>query len=118
EALRKRLEETRIKIFCLNCSNYLETRVYRCPAICPKCSSKMIAIIKKDLKDLKDKKSLVKNASLVAEYGKKAILVMAGYGIGADTASRILAMQKDGDELLKEILKAEITYARTKKFWA
>lgn len=115
EALKKRLEETRIKIFCLNCSNYFETRVYRCPAICPKCSSKMIAVVKKDLKD---KKSLVKNASLVAEYGKKAILVMAGYGIGADTASRILAMQKDGDELLKEILKAEITYARTKRFWA
>ncbi|MBC7081743.1 MAG: DEAD/DEAH box helicase [Thermoplasmatales archaeon] len=115
EALRKRLEETRIKIFCLNCSNSFETRVYRCPAVCPKCSSKMIAVLKKEFKD---KKSLVKNASLVAEYGKKAILVMAGHGIGADTAGRILAMQKEGDELLKEILKAEITYARTKRFWA
>ncbi|RLF47906.1 MAG: hypothetical protein DRN29_01285 [Thermoplasmata archaeon] len=115
EALKRRLEETRIKIICMNCNNSMETRVYRAPVKCPKCSSSMLAIVKKDMN--RDKKWMMKNASLVAAYGKKAILVLAGYGIGPDTASRILAMQKEDKELLKEILKAEITYARTRQFW-
>ena len=99
----------------MNCKHEIETRVYRAPSTCPKCSSKMLAVIKKEMG--KSRKWLMKNASLVASYGKKAIFVLSGYGIGPDTASRILAMQKDGDELLKEILKAEITYSRTRQFW-
>ena len=75
----------------------------------------MLAVIKKEFG--KDRGWLMKNASLVASYGKKAIFVLAGYGIGPDTASRILGKQKDGKELLKKILKAEITYARTRRFW-
>ncbi len=114
EALEKRLKETRIKMKCINCNYETETRVYRAPIVCPKCGSKMLAVIKKEIKD---KRWLIKNASLVASYGKKAIFVLAGYGIGPDTAARILAMQKDGNELLKEILKAEILYSRTRQFW-
>jgi len=115
QALKRRIEETKIKLKCMNCGHETETRVYRAPSTCPKCSSKMLAVIKKEMG--KSRKWLMKNASLVASYGKKAIFVLAGYGIGPDTASRILAMQKDGDELLKEILKAEITYSRTRQFW-
>ena len=109
DALKKRLEETRIKLKCINCGNEIETRVYRAPLKCPKCGSKMLAVVKGG--------KLEKSASLVANYGKKAILTMAGYGIGTDTAARILAKQKDGYELLKEILKAELNYARTRRFW-
>ncbi len=109
DALKKRLEETRIKLKCINCGNEIETRVYRAPLKCPKCGSKMLAVVKGG--------KLEKSASLVADYGKKAILTMAGYGIGTDTAARILAKQKDGYELLKEILKAELNYARTRRFW-
>ncbi len=115
QALKRRIEETKIKLKCMNCGHEIETRVYRAPSTCPKCSSKMLAVIKKEMG--KSRKWLMKNASLVASYGKKAIFVLSGYGIGPDTASRILAMQKDGDELLKEILKAEITYSRTRQFW-
>lgn len=114
-SLKKRLEETKIRILCMNCKYSFETRVYRAPLKCPKCSSKMLAVIKKEME--RNYKWLMKNASLVASYGKKAYIVLAGYGIGPDTAYRILAKQKEGEELLKEILKAEITYARTRQFW-
>ncbi len=114
KALERRIKETKIDILCMNCNYRFTTRVYRAPVICPKCKSKMIAVIKKEIKD---KKWLMKNASLVASYGKKAIFVLAGYGIGPDTAARILATQKEGKELLKEILRAEITYSRTRQFW-
>jgi len=109
DALKKRLEETRVKLKCINCGKEIETRVYRAPLECPKCGSKMLAVVKGE--------KLEKSASLVANYGKKAIFTMAGYGIGTDTAARILAKQKDGYELLKEILKAELNYARTRRFW-
>ena len=109
DALKKRLEEKRIRLKCINCGNEIETRIYRAPLKCPKCGSKMLA--------LAHEKKLMKSASLIATYGRKALLVMAGYGIGTDTAARILAKQKNGYELLKEILKAEITYSRTRRFW-
>ena len=68
-------------------------------------------------KEKKEYRRLYKTASLVATYGKNAILVLAGHGVGPDTAARILAKQKKGNELLEEIVKAEITYAKTRQFW-
>jgi len=58
-----------------------------------------------------------KTASLVASYGKDAFLVLAGYGVGPDTAARVLGTQKKGNDLLHEILNAEITYSKTRQFW-
>jgi len=51
-------------------------------------------------------------------------VLAAGWGwdvaweVGPDTAARVLAgFHENEDEFLREILSAEITYARTKKFW-
>ena len=114
-ALEKRLGETRMVLVCMNCGHRMHTRVYRAVTSCPKCASKMLAVSKGNIRN--DDTRMMKTASLVASHGKKALMVLAGYGIGPDTASRILATQKDGDELLKEILRAEVTYARTRRFW-
>jgi hypothetical protein len=57
------------------------------------------------------------NASHVMSFGKKAVTVLAGRGVGTATAGRILAKLPEGDELLHEILKAERLYARNKRFW-
>jgi len=112
-SLRKRLMETRITLKCMNCSYEWDTTVERAEPSCPKCRGRMVAVFKSKRQGMPS----VKSASLVASYGKKAIVVMAGYGIGPDTAARILGTQKEGDELLKEILRAEINYSRTRQFW-
>ena len=74
----------------------------------------------------KEVKRLHKNASLVLSYGKPAILALVGRGIGPDTAARILsryniAQLNKSEEVqikfLRDILKAELTYARTRGFW-
>lgn len=109
DALKKRLEEKKITLKCANCGHEIQTRVYRAPLKCPKCGSRMIGVV--------GERKFMKSASLVATYGKKALLTFAAYGVGADTAARILAKQKDGYEFLKEIMQAEINYARTRRFW-
>ncbi|GAG46458.1 unnamed protein product, partial [marine sediment metagenome] len=60
---------------------------------------------------------LADSASLVAASGKRAVTVQAGRGIGPRTAGRILRRQTDGDELLKDVLREELLYAKTKRFW-
>ncbi len=66
---------------------------------------------------LQDKK-ISKNADLVNSYGNLAALVLAGRGIGPEIAARILGrMHVDEDELLRDIMNAEVNYAKTKQFW-
>lgn len=124
--IKKRLMETKITQICMNCFYSWETTAGRGRISCPKCKGHMLSVIKngkklftkeKLRKEKREYKRLYKNASLVATYGKDAILVLSGHGIGPDTAARILAKQKKENELLEEIIKAEITYARTRQFW-
>ncbi|MFN4132931.1 MAG: hypothetical protein ACK4GQ_00965, partial [Candidatus Hadarchaeales archaeon] len=57
-------------------------------------------------------------ASLVQGFGRRALMVMAGRGVGSRTAARILRKSyRSEEELLREILKAELLYARTRRFW-
>jgi ATP-dependent Lhr-like helicase len=51
-------------------------------------------------------------------HGRKAVMALVGRGIGPDTAGRILARYHlEEYEFLKDILEAEVSYARTKRFW-
>lgn len=71
----------------------------------------------------KDYKRLQTNADLVREYGPRAAMALVARGIGPTNAGRILARQyttfSEEEELdfLRDILEAEVTYARTKRFW-
>jgi ATP-dependent Lhr-like helicase len=58
------------------------------------------------------------SAELLAHYGTKALVCLAGRGIGPDTARRLLARPYRNDsDLVTEILKAERSYAKTRAFW-
>jgi ATP-dependent Lhr-like helicase len=103
---------------------------------CPVCNSKMIAalfptdtdfvkivakrVTGKTLSKDEDKKYRAGGltATLVSTYGKRALLVLAGRGLGPTTASRILHPGlTDRRALLREIAEAEREYARTRPFW-
>lgn len=140
--LKKRLEESRVTMICLNCHKIWHTtagRVSLQPK-CSRCRAIKIAVVprydkdspsllqKKQLttKEQHELKRLSKNASLVLSYGRPAVLALVGRGIGPDTAARILRMydplelEKSEEILLKflrDIHKAEIQYARTRGFW-
>lgn len=132
-ALKERLLNQEIRLLCLNCKHSRRTIVRELDIIkCHKCGSVMLAVIKiwdkesiellykKKLSksDIKDYKRLQKNASLVVSHGKKAVITLQGRGIGVDTAGRILAKFHETEEdFLRDILKSEVNYARTKRFW-
>jgi ATP-dependent Lhr-like helicase len=133
-ALRDRLASEDLVLVCMNCRSQRRTTVGTLPdrVKCAKCGGVLVAALqpyaKKDLevlrKDASDEegrralKRIYKNANLVMAHGRKAAMAMVGRGVGADTAARILARYHlEDDEFLRDILAAEITYARTKRFW-
>ena len=66
----------------------------------------------------KDMARVRRIANLVNEDGRKAAMTLAGRGVGPDSASRILrSMHTDEDEFLRDILSAEVLFARNKRFW-
>ena len=134
--LKKRLLEKRVTVACLHCKNWkttLSVTNFEDNPKCPQCGARYIGILrrredleivrkgekgkldeekKKSLKEIKD------SADLILPYGKKAIIVLAGIGIGPRTAKRILAKdRKNEEDLYRDILSAERVYARTKMFW-
>ena len=133
-SLKKRLEEQKVFLTCVVCGRARETRTGDVPArpTCGACGSIMIAPLgkyEKDVGRLVKKKGrtededrllhrMTNEAHLVATYGKKAVLALAGRGVGPETAARILARLRD-DEIgfLRDVLAAEINYARTRSFW-
>ena len=58
-----------------------------------------------------------KIASLINNFGKMAVFVLSGHGIGADTCARILRNYTDDENLLKTIYEAEKQYVMTRGFW-
>ena len=138
-AFRKRLLTSRIRLLCVNCGEYNIVRTVRdvdSEPECPKCGSRLIAalrryqtdalnIVKKKIKkreltkeELDSFNNIRRSADLVIVYGKKAVVALAGRGIGPQTAARILAMlHHKNEEFYKDILKAEKEFVRTKKYW-
>ena len=80
-----------------------------------------IKILKKENPTAEEKKDMLRigrNANLVNENGKRACMTLAGRGIGPDAASRILRTSyTDEDDFLRDILAAEVLYAKNKRFW-
>ena len=57
-------------------------------------------------------------ADLVLSYGKKAVVAQTVYGIGPQTASRILAQMRDDEEAFyRDLLEAKIRFVTTRQFW-
>ncbi|HYZ50031.1 MAG TPA: DEAD/DEAH box helicase [Nitrososphaeraceae archaeon] len=138
ELIKERLEKTKHRLICIRCGKWertMETKETPQTISCPTCRSKLITatfwsdndmtkIIIKRLtggklsKDENHKFNRAwKVASLINNFGRKALIVLAGYGIGADTAARILRNYIDDEEIYRSIYDAEKQYVMTHRFW-
>jgi ATP-dependent Lhr-like helicase len=84
-------------------------------------NKELVKLLKKrnpNEEERKEIQRILKSANLVLEHGRKALVALSGRGVGPDTAARILSGFYDNeDEFLRDILSAEMNYARTKRFW-
>jgi len=140
QVVRDRLLNRQVKIACIfsSCkySSYKTIKLLPEFPECPKCQSKFLAILPiegvnlRRILNLKEKGKKLskedqqiferaqKSANLVLSYGKKAIIAMAGYGIGPTTATRILSVPyKNEYEFFQAIIEAEKQFIKTRQFW-
>ncbi|MGM0509777.1 MAG: DEAD/DEAH box helicase [Thermoplasmatota archaeon] len=132
-SLKDRLESEEVILKCLKCGTRRRKRVKDVDKpSCPMCGSVMMAplrpyqdeeLIDKDTEKMdagekKQFKEYYKLADLARVYKHRALMALAARGVGHQKAGRILAMNyRTEEEFLRALLKAEIQYARTKKFW-
>ncbi len=135
-AMKKRLSDEILFASCIYCQNQWRIRAGEAPRelVCPRCGGVMVALLKeydresikicgKDRDNLtpEEQKTVAKLkrvANLVGTNASRAAMVLAGRGVGPETAARILRNSyRDEDEFLREILSAEVTFAKNKRFW-
>lgn len=131
EAVKKRLMNEEITLFCTSCRNVRTERIRDITSIkCTNCGSSLVATLSpfergiladadpSTPEGMKIMRRLNKNAHLVRERGLNAVMVMAARGIGPETASRLLQVSYLNDEdFIKAILLGEMDYAKNRRFW-
>jgi ATP-dependent helicase Lhr and Lhr-like helicase len=138
ELLRERLEKTKHRLICIRCGKWeqlVETKEISGSIACKKCGSRLVTatfysdhelprIILDKLNgheishDENHKfERAWKVASLINNFGGKALLVLSGYGVGVDTAARILRNCVEDEDVLKTIYNAERQFVTTRAFW-
>lgn len=138
DLVKTRLGNVKHKFLCLSCGRYesvQKTDDVKEPIICPLCHSRLVTetfssdielpkIIQKKksgktLTDDEEKKfrRAWKTSSLIQNFGKKAIVILSGFGVGVDTAARIIRRTGDEDQFYRNIYLAEKNYVATRGFW-
>ena len=138
DLVKSRLMKTRHRLVCMRCGKWervLEANEMKDHLACPHCRSRQIGATfysDYDLSKIVQKKMTGKKisaeenhkfnrawkvSSLLENFGKTALVVLSGYGVGADTAARILRNMIGEEELYKQIYEAERQYVTTRGFW-
>jgi len=138
ELIKERLDKTKHRLICIRCGKWerlVETREIMESISCKLCGSRLITttfssdyelskIILSKLKGTEINteqnhkfERAWKTASLINNFGRKALTVLSGYGIGVETAARILRNYVDEENLYKNIYDAERQYITNRGFW-
>ncbi len=113
-AMKERALSKTMELVCLECS---ATRfVYLGGAEeefrCPRCGKKSLGLKSKSAEETETSAELIRN------YGKKALVALAVYGIGVKTAKRILRrLHKSEEAFYLDLIEAQKNFVKTKKYW-
>jgi ATP-dependent Lhr-like helicase len=139
ERLRYSLDNMTVDLLCFECGALMQAIVVKALSkkpSCSSCSSGLLAvsswstdfltrILEKKLKaklleqgEIDVLSRARRSADLVLSYGKRAVVAQCVYGIGPQTASRILAKMHDEDRsFYKDLLEAKLKFITTRPFW-
>jgi ATP-dependent Lhr-like helicase len=137
--LRASIEGRTIDMLCFDCGRLTnDVSIGSLPEhpVCENCSSRLLAPLfwssayatnvlhkkrEKQALDENEQKVLTRtrrSADLVIAYGKRAIIAQSVYGIGPQTASRVLAIMHDkDDEFYRDLLEAKLQFIATRPYW-
>lgn len=139
DRLRYSLSNMTVDLLCFECGELMQAQVAKALPQKPKCSScgsgllavstwsteYLSRILEKKLKakPLEEGEREVlararRSADIVLSYGRRAVLAQCVYGIGPQTASRILAKMHDDDRsFYRDLLEAKLKFITTRPFW-
>jgi ATP-dependent helicase Lhr and Lhr-like helicase len=138
DLVKARLGNVKHKFLCLSCARYesvQKTNDVKEPIICPLCHSRLVTEtyssdieLPKIIQKKKSGKALTedeekkyrrawKTSSLIQNFGAHAIIILSGFGVGVDTAARIIRRTGDEDQFYRNIYLAEKNYVATRGFW-
>ena len=136
QEFERKISSKKIELLCTYCSMEFSRQIAADKdekMVCPRCKSPMVAtygdekaeavkrkIAGKVLKEQQIKKyrEAIREASLVEAYGSRALAAFSIYGIGTATAARVLRLlRKDHKQFIIDLIEAQKSFVRTKKYW-
>ncbi|MFQ5838470.1 MAG: hypothetical protein ACE5HJ_06775, partial [Thermoplasmata archaeon] len=139
ERMRRYLDHEIVNLLCMECGSLQEAVMMKDleeRPRCPECDSRLLGLVqwwsdhirgcllrklaREELKD-DELKLLVRtrqSADMILSYGRRAIIAQCVYGIGPQTASRILAKMHDSDEdFYRDLMEAKLAFITTRPYW-
>ncbi len=136
EKLMEKFDGRSIKIKCTYCGHVFNEKISfgrETKIFCTSCKSPLVVtyndeydrIVQKRLKgerftvnDNTLYKNMMKEASLVDAYGDRALVALSTYGIGVETAARLLKyVRGDYKMFFVDVIDAQKNFIKNRKFW-
>jgi len=114
EAFRNNANNKMLEMVCVNCGTerYVYLGGFSEGLICGKCGGASLSL------KLKRKTEMEHAAALIRNYGKKALIALSTYGIGPETAERILRkLHRKEEDFYLDIIEAQKNFVKNKKYW-
>ena len=125
-----------VKMLCTFCSHVFNEKIKvndSSKIFCTNCKSPLIVIYREKYEDLIRKrlahkpfrdsdnrlyKEMMKEASLVDAYGYRAMVALSVYGIGIETAVRVLKyIRSDYKMFFVDVIEAQKNFIKNRRFW-
>jgi ATP-dependent Lhr-like helicase len=142
ESMRSSISNEVISLLCFKCSNleeFVQVGALEDPPKCTNCDSSLLGVLffgsryaQAALRKKMDQKNTAplnpqemdvlskarRSADLVLSYGKQAVVAQCVYGVGPQTAAKVLArMRPKEEEFYSDLMDAKLTFIRTRQYW-
>lgn len=105
-----------LRLACLNCNATRFMHLAGAPdkILCHKCNQPSLALMNKE-GEAKDQEF---SAGLIRAYGKQALIALSTYGVGPQTADRVLRrLHKTEEAFYLDLIEAQKNFIKNKKYW-